>query len=152
MAKKAVRSALTPPPTLLVMKPNGVIIQAPYASNLRGGPIEVRKGHPRLDDKYADRGWRLFDDIADNDEQRAFWPRYIEAGNKTKGRVKVDAALVERMRPKASKEARARYAEREHLRIRDLEEIVPEYNDALEARPRLEPKAKKPSEKAEPKG
>lgn len=144
MAKEALRSALTPAPTKLVMKANGVIIQAPYAANLRGGPIEFVDGKARLRPKFADKGWRLFDDIADNDEQREFWPRYVATGNKTKGRIKIDAEIVERMRPKASKAAREAHKERKHLRVPELEDLVP----AGKAEPKA---AKKPSDKPEPK-
>jgi hypothetical protein len=152
MAKKeALRSALTAAPSVLVMKPSGVIIQAPFAKNLRGGPIEFRDGKPRLRDKYRDRGWRLFDDVADP-AQREFWQSYVATGDKTRGRIKVDGALVERMRPHASKEARDRHKKRDHLRVPALEELVPDKPE-----PKPEPKgakkaeASKPSDKPEPK-
>lgn len=135
MAKKeALRSALTAAPSVLVMKPSGVIVQAPFAKNLRGGPIEVRDGKPRLRDKYRDRGWRMFHETCDSEEQREFWEKYVEAGNSARGRVKIDPALVERMRPKVSKDAREKHARRDHLRVPGLEALVPEQKDAKAAK------------------
>lgn len=147
MAKKeALRSALTAAPSVLVMKPSGVIVQAPFAKNLRGGPIEFRDGKPRLRDKYRDRGWRLFHETCDSEEQREFWERYVETGDKARGRVKIDPEIVERMRPKASKDAREAYAKREHLRVPEVEALAA-------SAPKAEPKGKKaPDPKAEPKG
>lgn len=153
MAKKAnLRNATVACPYIIVMKGNGVIYPAEYASNRRGGAIEVSDGEPRLRQKYVKKGYKLLDEIADNDEQRAFWPHYIEEGRRLKGRLKVDKALIEKMTPKAAKEALKAFASKDHLKMAPLA-----YNDDLEARPRAEPKGKKAAEKPsdkteEPKG
>jgi hypothetical protein len=144
MAKKkeALRSALTDAPFVLVMKPSGAIVRAPYAKNLRGGPIEFVEGKPRLRPKFADRGYRLFDDIATPD-QVEFWERYVKEGSKARGRIKIAKVLVDRMRPKVSADARKAWADGKHQRVEALEILAGE---------KAEPKVSKRSDpKAEPK-